>query len=739
MEQDRLGDLEQRCIQEEPPFCQAACPLGVDGRGFCTAMANGRFDEARSVLARSMPLPEILGRICDHPCQDACIRSQTGGAVAIGRLERACLERARPAKAPLRLPPKEGSVKVVGGGLSSLSCAFELAKKGYRVSLAFEGEVPGGRLLELPEEALPKSVLGDSWGLLQRLGVTRLSTGSATGSLEPGEGEAAYFGADDPSMPCPFTPGEADPKTCLVREEGVFAGGFPRDGKPSSSGEAADGKRSANSIDRFFQQASLTSGREKEFPRETRLFVPPSDIETLSPREDPVEEARRCLRCECRYCVRECTYLETYKSYPRVYARQVYNNFAIVRGVHQANRLINSCALCGLCETLCPNDFSMADLCRSAREELVERGLMPPSAHEFALLDMEQACGPKAAGFRPGKDGTAAVFFPGCQLAGTMPEQVEALVSYLDGRFGGTLGLLLGCCGAPAWWAGRKEGLQAVLGKVRETLASAGNPPLVLACSSCNEVFKTHLPEVPRVSLWEVLLEKGMPAGRVQAEPLALHDPCTARSEPAWREAVRGILDELGQPREELPLGRETTRCCGYGGLQSAVDPGLAREGARRRVQESPRDFLAYCAMCRESLSVDGKKVHHLLDLLFPPSAPHGAVGFSRRQENREALRNRLLGLPDGESAPWDTLELAVSDEVRSRLEERRILDSDIRQTLWAAVSPKGRRLVSPSGTELASLRVGNVTFWVEFLRENSGSMRVLNAWSHRMTVEVMP
>jgi len=379
----------------------------------------------------------------------------------------------------------------------------------------------------------------------------------------------------------------------------------------------------------------------------------------------------------------------------------------------------------------------MADLCRSAREEMVERGIMPASAHEFALLDMEQACGPKAAGFRPGKNGTAAVFFPGCQLAGTMPEQAEALVSFLDERYGGTLGLLLGCCGAPAWWAGRKEKLETVLGKIRETLASAGNPPLVLACSSCNEVFKTHLPEVTRVSLWEVLLEKGVPAGRVKVEPLALHDPCTARSEPAWREAVRGILEALGQAREELPLGGETTRCCGYGGLQSAVDPALARKGALRRVQESGLDYLAYCAMCRESLSVGGKKVHHLLDLFFPPPVPHQAVGFSRRQENREALRNRLLGPPDVGPMPWDGLELAVSDELRKRLEERRILDSDIRQTLWAAASPQGRRLVSPSGTELASLRVGNVTFWVEFRREN-GSMRILNAWSHRMTVEVM-
>ena len=58
-------------------------------------------------------------------------------------------------------------------------------------------------------------------------------------------------------------------------------------------------------------------------------------------------------------CVRECVYLQKYKGYPRLYARQIHNNASIVKGLHTANAVINGCALCGQCEELCPENFSM--------------------------------------------------------------------------------------------------------------------------------------------------------------------------------------------------------------------------------------------------------------------------------------------------------------------------------------------------------------------------------------------
>jgi len=480
----------------------------------------------------------------------------------------------------------------------------------------------------------------------------------------------------------------------------------------------------------------LTSERGREISVETRLFTPLEGVPHFPPRDDPVEEAKRCIRCECRYCVRECPFLEKYKGYPKVYAREIYNNFSIVKGVHQANRMINSCALCGLCETLCPNDFSMADLCRSAREEMVKKGIMPPSIHEFALLDMEHANSPRAAGSRAGKRRTKAFFFPGCQLAGTMLEQTEKLYQYLDGVFQGDLGIMLGCCGAPAWWSGRRESLEGLIGKLEQVLRSEGNPPLILACPSCNEVFRNYLPHIDRISVWQVLLDKGLPEGRPVDLPLALHDPCTTRREQGWRDSVREILQKIGQPFEELSFGGETTRCCGYGGLQYMSDPGLAVEGVRRRLKESDNEFLTYCSMCRESLSGHGKRVFHLLDLLFVSSPLEKTTGFSQRRSNRETLRWNLLGSSGLPPEPWEEQRISIQDSVRARLEERHILESDIKQTLWEARS-KGRFLFSPKGTSLVSSRIGNVTFWVEYL-PGDGAPEIVNAWSHRMTLELV-
>ena len=609
--------------------------------------------------------------------------------------------------------------------------------------MEFVAPSPGGRLRHLPEDLLPKSVLEESWNLLQRMGVVPIPR-KKLAFTPPPEGTCAYVGMDDPELQHPFSPEEVNPLTRETSVKGVFAGEGLREGKPSRLGETLEGKGAANSLDRLFQGASLSSGREKELFRDTKLYTPLHDVKDLEPRENPTEEARRCLQCECLYCVRECAFLEHYGKNPRLYAREIYNNFAIVHGDHKANRMINSCALCGLCEVLCPFDFSMGNLCRSAREEMVDRGIMPPSAHEFALLDMEQANAPRAAGFRPGGAGTTkAVLFPGCQLGGTLPDQTEALVSFLDEKFEGTLGLLLGCCGAPAWWGGQKKMLMETMNSLKNILNHLENPPLILACSSCNEVFRRFLPEVPRLSLWEMLLEKELPPGEISREPLALHDPCTTRETPEWQEAVRKILHKIHQPFEELTFSGETTRCCGYGGLQSFASPEIAAEGVRRRLRESKTPFLTYCAMCRESFYQPDRKSFHLLELLFPSSEAPEKTGFSRRRENREKLRSHLLGEGTTPRELWKDLELSISPEVRNILEKRHILNEDLRYCLWDA-SKSGEGLTSPEGAFLARSRRGNVTFWVEYLRKQGKGregeiFEIRNAWSHRMTLELIP
>ena len=90
MEQADLRSWERQCTQDDMPKCRAACPLQMDVRPFLERMAHGDTPGARKVLERHLPLPGVLGRICEHPCETACVRQELGGPLAVGALERVC-------------------------------------------------------------------------------------------------------------------------------------------------------------------------------------------------------------------------------------------------------------------------------------------------------------------------------------------------------------------------------------------------------------------------------------------------------------------------------------------------------------------------------------------------------------------------------------------------------------------------------------------------------------------------
>ena len=88
MDQQRLHEIESHCTQESPPRCRVACPFGMDVRAFMARLAEGKPGEARKVLERHLPLPGIVASICDHPCENACLRQDLGGSVAMSPLSR---------------------------------------------------------------------------------------------------------------------------------------------------------------------------------------------------------------------------------------------------------------------------------------------------------------------------------------------------------------------------------------------------------------------------------------------------------------------------------------------------------------------------------------------------------------------------------------------------------------------------------------------------------------------------
>lgn len=767
MDQKELRDLEYRCIEENPPWCLAACPLHVDARALAAAVAGGDWVGAWKVLLRSMPFPGILGRICDAPCRESCKRGEAGEAIAIGELERACVGHSMPLRPSVPLPAKEERVAILGAGLAGLTAAWDLARKGYQVVIHEPGDILAADLRARYSNELSADAIIAELALLEKLGV-RIELNAPVEEADFLEGRRAEYDAVFLSLdvldqaPWPLDRGAEDrpfiasPSQATLRK-GVFAGGLDRPEGPSPVWQAAEGRWAATSIDRFLQGVSPSAGREKEGPYETRLFT---SLEGVDPQplvqtsgnegykdEEAIQEAKRCLQCHCLECVKICPFLERFGAYPKKYAREIYNNQSIVMGERKANKLINSCSLCGLCEQVCPNDFAMQDLCLAARQEMTAKGKMPPSAHEFALLDMEFSLGPEfsLARHQPGHESSSLVFYPGCQLAASNPAQVRSVYEHLGAVLPGGVGLMLSCCGAPALWAGQEEKFSQALEAWQEGWQNLGTPKVIMACPSCRDVFRRHLPMVEQVFLWEVLRETWSGQGLRDAGLFAMHDPCSTRHDPAAQAAPRELLGKAGVQLEELRLGGEITECCGYGGLMYCANPELADEVVRRRSSLSPLDYLAYCAVCRDRLAASGKRALHGLDLLFPSGACDDPAarpnpGWSQRRENRARLKADLLRdlwkeeVPEMEEA-HRKLKLITTPQVDELLEKRRILVEDLQKVVFQA-EQSGDKLTHPqSGHFLASFRPYKAVFWVEYSPTSEG-FAVHNAYSHRMTVK---
>uniref|UniRef100_UPI002615DDA4 4Fe-4S dicluster domain-containing protein n=1 Tax=uncultured Desulfovibrio sp. TaxID=167968 RepID=UPI002615DDA4 len=488
-DQDYLRRAEARCTQESPPRCRRDCPLDLDVRSFLEQAAQGKWAAARKLLERHLPLPELFCRLCDHPCEEGCARRDLGGSLDVRGLEVFCLEALGPQSRPLPMPRKSRSIAVLGAGLAGLVAAWDLAGKGYAVTIVHDRPVEEGLAEAFPQLPDMAALWDAQRSVLERKGVRfeAATLDAARLTRACAEADAVLV---DAGVAAELAPEAAavDAATLHWRDAVCVAGRPSRTpagmNYASASRQAGEGRQAARSLERLAGGVSLTAARE-DSPRElhTRLegISPVPRVEPAAGTYSEAEarqEAARCLQCQCLICVKQCLLLQKYKGYPRVYARQMFNNAAIVMGLHLANELINGCTLCGQCEELCPENFSMAELCLTSRRDMVERGYMPASAHEFALEDMESACGEACAvrippDAQPAEGETPAphdatpgegwLFFPGCQLAASRGDQVEALFDWLraalagSGEFApglarGPVGLLLRCCGIPARW-----------------------------------------------------------------------------------------------------------------------------------------------------------------------------------------------------------------------------------------------------------------------------------------------
>jgi glutamate synthase (NADPH/NADH) small chain len=167
-----------RCIACKKPGCKEGCPVNVDIPEFIGAVKEGDMPEAVRILKGKNSLPGICGRVCpqETQCESTCNLAKKGGPIAIGRLERyvADWERARPEitqQQKGQISSNGKSVAIVGSGPAGLTCAADLAKLGYRVTMFEALHVAGGVLMYgIPEFRLPKTIVQGEVNYVRSLG-----------------------------------------------------------------------------------------------------------------------------------------------------------------------------------------------------------------------------------------------------------------------------------------------------------------------------------------------------------------------------------------------------------------------------------------------------------------------------------------------------------------------------------------------------------------------------------------
>ncbi len=162
------------------PLCQEDCPLGVNAMGYVALAKEGRFTEALELVREHNILPGICGRICSHPCENACRRGDLDGPVAIRDIKRFIADfelskpdRSKKNKADIKKPDRrKEKIAVVGSGPAGLAAAADLARLGYNVTVYEKEKKPGGLLrYGIGPHRLPREILDKELNYIKQLGV----------------------------------------------------------------------------------------------------------------------------------------------------------------------------------------------------------------------------------------------------------------------------------------------------------------------------------------------------------------------------------------------------------------------------------------------------------------------------------------------------------------------------------------------------------------------------------------
>ena len=173
---EMAAEEARRCLNCKHPTCVEGCPVNIRIPDFIREIAAGNYKEAYEIIFGAYALPALSGRVCpqESQCECRCVRGKNGESVAIGRLERFAADWFRENVNEAPVPAESNGVKiaVVGSGPAGLSCAGDLARRGYAVTVFEALHTPGGVLVYgIPEFRLPKAIVAGEVEKLKAMGV----------------------------------------------------------------------------------------------------------------------------------------------------------------------------------------------------------------------------------------------------------------------------------------------------------------------------------------------------------------------------------------------------------------------------------------------------------------------------------------------------------------------------------------------------------------------------------------
>jgi Fe-S oxidoreductase len=731
-----------RCIHGEPASCSCACPFHLDIRSFVEKVGKGKWGVAYKALRNAVVFPAIVSALCDQPCRNHCQRPLMGDeAIAIRDLEAACFRYTKNRKPEsYAIPPKDKSIAVVGAGVAGLSCALLLAQKKFPVTVFEKEDGWGGGLRSHPRFSEFDADIALQFSAVKvefryRRAVREL------GELAEFDAIFVATGAGGDSFGL-LQSWERDLLTTSLPN--VFMGGTLCGAALMES--IVQGTEASMNIEVFLQtgKAAHTYGQpekgncERYLSHEGAVSAP--RVEAADPggytEEEAKLEAARCFLCDCDKCLVSCEMLKLFRKVPHKIAVEVFNDMGTNPpfSIRTLTREAYSCNICGYCKSICPEKVDIGALLRFSRTARMNAGDYPAVLYDFWLREMDFASSEGSFFSAPkGKEKCEYAFYPGCQLGASNPEHVLKTYEILSAKY--DAGIFIGCCGAPAYWAGDEARFRSNLENIRQGWNVMGMPTLILACATCESLFRVFLPEIKGISLYELLAKtEGIVPARAFPEA-AVFDPCSARDDNEMQSGVRKLAATAGVVIEEL---KEKNRCCGHGGHMRTANPKLYDQITQHRAEASEKPYIVYCANCREVFASRGKKCAHILDMVLGLEAGSRVPSLQEKRDNSLKTKRDLMDKTQGTNfAPqvheWDELSLVLADQLQKSMDAKLISAADLKEAIWLAEKSGDKFYDEKDGMRMCSMVKPVITYWVQYKLTAAKTYEIFSAYYHRM------